>query len=280
MANAKDPKVIGGLIVIVFAIIGSAAFFPYYVGTDRCQSDGKYGTWEPVTELVWFDDEFPAIGRYYCYIESELTEEECLYSDKLLNYDGCKWGGKTSKSKKTLYVMEDPPLEEELKKGWTEVITDVKLRKTEKCITTFYNVTSYKGVNCTNNTYSENNTDYVKCDNLQIIREYNNTQCKPISFDINLTSKEYGMNFKDFGNCSYHADAKDNTKVKIICDSYYDSNQDGVCQSGESCCTYYCDKDECDFNEKNCELNHYIQRIQEKMGLNKLPITENGAMVK
>ena len=285
MVKANDPKVISGLIVIVFALIGSAAFYPYYIGTDRCQSDGEYGTWEAVTELVWFDDEFPAIGRYYCSIETNLTAEECLYSEKLLNYDGCKWGGKTSKSKKTLYVMEDPPLEEELEKGWKVLTEDVKFKETELCAVTFFNKTSYSKVNCTNITYyynctsnESNCTEYnwtnEEWDPLITITEHNKTSCKDISFGINLTSKEYIMNFTDFGNCSYALDSKNNTKVKVICDSYYDSNLDGICQSGESCCVYYCDNDDCDFDDLNCDINSYIERLQKKEDKNKVKITE------
>lgn len=107
----KRTQFISGLIVVMFAIFGTAAFYPYYVGSDRCTLGGVGGLWEPVTEVVYFNDTFPAIGRYYCDVETEMSNSDCFDLDGLLNVKGCKWGGKTSKTNKTLYVMEDPPLE-------------------------------------------------------------------------------------------------------------------------------------------------------------------------
>lgn len=293
MAISEYPKTIAGLIVVIFLGIGTAAFYPQYFGTDRCQAGGVYGTWEPVTELVYFNDTFPAIGRYYCSIETELTSAECLLLDKLLNADGCKWGGKTSKSKKTLYVMIDPPLPGELDQGYKILTDNIKLKDTKEEIVTYFNKTSYTQVNCTNETVYYNcseydmtneticNYTYQKCDTLKTITEYNKTKINSISFDITTITKEYDFRFKGFGNCSYHVDSKDNTKVWLECDSWYDSNRDGVWSSGESGCLIPCNKDECDMDfDKYCEINHYIFKLQKKHNLNKLSVSEKAVIKK
>ncbi len=62
-------------------------------------------------------------------------------------------------------------------------------------------------------------------------------ECTPKAFEI---TKELGavvtergrINFKEWGECSYET-GEDN--IIIICDSQYDGNNDGICQSGESC---------------------------------------------
>ena len=61
--------------------------------------------------------------------------------------------------------------------------------------------------------------------------------CTPKAFEITKetadTVTEKGMiNFKEWGKCSYE---KQENGITVICDSKYDGNNDGICQSGESC---------------------------------------------
>lgn len=51
--------------------------------------------------------------------------------------------------------------------------------------------------------------------------------------------KAYNINYGDWGKCSYSA--IDDT-LTIICDSKYDGNNDGICQSGESCIKFEINK--------------------------------------
>ncbi len=115
-----DNRLVGGLIAVVFLLVGTIYFYPTYVSTDYCYVGGSYGLWEPTGEHIYFNDSFPAIGRYWCAKEAKVTKEECAVVDKMLNPDGCKWGGKLSTSKKMLYVMEDPEI------PVTTTISDIK----------------------------------------------------------------------------------------------------------------------------------------------------------
>ena len=189
-------------------------------------------------------------------------------------------------------IQGTPSIEKEMPKEWKQIVPDIDSRITESCITSYYDETKYTQVNCTNITYQTNCTnnksidckpiEYTQeeCDTLKTIIEQSKTNCKDTSLEIDNINKEYDIQFKEFGHCTHEKDKKDNSKIKITCDSYYDSNRDGICQSGESCCIYTCNKDECDFDEKNCDLNPYIKRIQEKQGLNKISITDTKAVIK
>ena len=103
-------KISGALIAVVFLVLtGTYYFFPEIVERDSCRSGSSYGAWEAVTDTVYFSDEFPAIGRYYCSLEAKISIADCLNLDRFDNVPGCKWGGKTSGGKHTmLYVMVDP----------------------------------------------------------------------------------------------------------------------------------------------------------------------------
>ena len=112
-----DNKLIGGLIAVIFLVLsGTYYFYPYFTETDVCRSGSVYGSWEAITDVVHFNATFPSIARYYCDIETSMSQLDCLKQDKLINNPGCKWGGKTSKRnangmQTTLYVMEDPVLD-------------------------------------------------------------------------------------------------------------------------------------------------------------------------
>jgi hypothetical protein len=61
--------------------------------------------------------------------------------------------------------------------------------------------------------------------------------CTPKAFEITkedagITTETARINYKEWGQCSHETDG-DN--LIIICDSQYDGNNDGICQSGESC---------------------------------------------
>lgn len=69
--------------------------------------------------------------------------------------------------------------------------------------------------------------------------------CTPKAFEITkelgATVTEKGrINFKEWGKCSYEA-GEDN--IIIICDSKHDGNNDGICQSGESCVKFVITQD-------------------------------------
>jgi len=94
----------------VFAsLAGTFYFLPKITELDVCRSGNVWHSWENITDTVYNSDEFPAIGRYYCILEANISREECKNLDKLTNINGCKWGAKTSGGKRTLlYVMRDP----------------------------------------------------------------------------------------------------------------------------------------------------------------------------
>ncbi len=220
-----EKKTIGGLIVVVFAVLGMTAFYPYYVGSDRCQSGGVYGTWENVTEQIYFNDSFPAIARYYCGIETSMSQEECLYSNKLVNVPGCKWGGRTSKSKKTLYVIEDPELNlsvnsSDFNKSCEVIITPY----TELQVVFSYNITEWGNGTIQNDSYISKYVNVLKNRTKETCKEYINLNGFVVEPEL------------QYWNCS-------EVGSDIICDScpdetgYSDGNCDGMCATngGESC---------------------------------------------
>ncbi|MEA2037840.1 MAG: hypothetical protein U9O94_10120 [Nanoarchaeota archaeon] len=56
--------------------------------------------------------------------------------------------------------------------------------------------------------------------------------CTPSELRITRKNEEGRINFKDWGKCSTQ---EGNGALIVICDSMYDGNNDGICQSGESC---------------------------------------------
>ncbi|MCK9370475.1 hypothetical protein M0R04_11245 [Candidatus Dojkabacteria bacterium] len=126
----ENKTLVGGLIAVIFMVIGAAYFYPIYTETDTCVLSGSYGTWENVTEKVYFNSSFPAIARYYCAKEAKITKEECLLQDKLINSDGCKWGGKVGGTTR-LYVMVDPEVSISSESIKSYPLVDVGLQTSE-----------------------------------------------------------------------------------------------------------------------------------------------------
>jgi len=63
--------------------------------------------------------------------------------------------------------------------------------------------------------------------------EHSEEVCEPKAIEItkefnDVITEKGRINFKEWGKCSYE-------KEEIICDSKFDGNNDGICQSGESC---------------------------------------------
>lgn len=81
--------------------------------------------------------------------------------------------------------------------------------------------------------------------------------CTPKAFEITkeigATVTERGrINFKEWGKCSYE---KEGNNLIIICDSKFDGNNDGICQSGESCVKFVVTQD---------KVKHYLKNSQEE----------------
>jgi len=240
------PKYSGGLIVVLFGIIGIAAFYPYYDGKDLCTNSG---VWDNVTDIVYFNDTFPAIARYYCNTETDMTKNDCLHLDRLINSPGCKWGGKTSSTGRTLYVMIDPI--------WEGENYNVSIEPLENCTTVYWNTTSYYEENCTEEE-AGNGTNYTTCDTGINITLNNRTDCINYGYDINVSNSTYHVEYKVLGECSY-TPVNFTEFFNITCDTLYDSNMDGECTSGESCCHFYCNENGCNFSQDNCDTNRYVQ---------------------
>ncbi|MBI2546704.1 hypothetical protein HYV81_06010 [Candidatus Woesearchaeota archaeon] len=60
-------------------------------------------------------------------------------------------------------------------------------------------------------------------------------ECAEDSYTITANSITEDIIYKQFGRCSYQ---NITDGIVITCDSKYDGNGDGKCQSGESCCSY------------------------------------------
>ena len=68
---------------------------------------------------------------------------------------------------------------------------------------------------------------------------------------------EKGMiNFKEWGKCSYEIKEK---SIIINCDSKHDGNNDGICQSGESCVKFVVTKDDVKRYVKNSQDEFTIE---------------------
>lgn len=59
--------------------------------------------------------------------------------------------------------------------------------------------------------------------------------CKEDFYIINTSTEIRKLTYNQFGKCSFTETAEG---AIISCDSRHDGNGDGVCKSGESCCTY------------------------------------------
>jgi len=79
--------------------------------------------------------------------------------------------------------------------------------------------------------------------------------CEPSSFEItketaDVVTEKGNINFGEWGECSYEAQETD---ITIICDSQYDGNNDGICQSGESCIKFVVTQDKVERLLKNSQ---------------------------
>lgn len=79
--------------------------------------------------------------------------------------------------------------------------------------------------------------------------------CTPKAFEIeketaDIVTEKGRINFKDWGKCSYQTE-EDN--LIVICDSQYDGNNDGICQSGESCVKFVVTADKVEKFLKNSQ---------------------------
>ncbi len=86
--------------------------------------------------------------------------------------------------------------------------------------------------------------------------QHSKEECGIESFEITKevddTITEKGkIDFKEWGKCS---DTKENNELIIICDSKYDGNNDGICQSGESCIKFVVTQN---------DVKRYIKNSQE-----------------
>jgi len=86
---------------------------------------------------------------------------------------------------------------------------------------------------------------------------------------INMTAKDklYLINVTDFGGCTFN-------NTCTVCDSKYDGNEDGICNSGESCMQYcITDKDKLEMLEKNSR--HDYVKVDSSFKLKKPKVKEN-----
>ena len=113
MAELKEKLTLKNIVylVISFMIIGGGATTAVikldYVGRDLC---GNSMIWENITDIYYHNETFPAIARYYCQSDAIISKQECAALNNTINTDGCKWGGKLSSSKRSLYEVLDPEL--------------------------------------------------------------------------------------------------------------------------------------------------------------------------
>ncbi len=69
------------------------------------------------------------------------------------------------------------------------------------------------------------------CIKTQIVH-HNREDCKPKELKITKSNEIGRINFGDWGKCTTQ---EDKDALTVICDSRYDGNGNGVCESGESC---------------------------------------------
>jgi hypothetical protein len=79
--------------------------------------------------------------------------------------------------------------------------------------------------------------------------------CAQKAFEItketaDVVTEKGRINFKEWGECSYEQEGND---ITIICDSKYDGNDDGICQSGESCVKFVVTHDKVERFLKNSQ---------------------------
>jgi len=102
--------------------------------------------------------------------------------------------------------------------------------------THYYNETSCSdppdNLSCT---ITEQSYDYQCQKGTKIIKRSEQV-CKDkelqFSIDKQTTVEDYKINYGNWGKCST---SKENNNLVVICDSKLDGNNDGKCQSGESC---------------------------------------------
>ncbi len=79
--------------------------------------------------------------------------------------------------------------------------------------------------------------------------------CTQKAFEItkeaaDVVTEKGRINFKEWGKCFYE---KQEDGIIVICDSKYDGNNDGICQSGESCVKFIVTPDKVEKFLKNSQ---------------------------
>ena len=152
----------------------------------------------------------------------------------------------------------------------TNVTDDITVTDTKECNTVFYTEEVDTYGNCTH-TYDTTVCDdeplNTSCHTEQQSYDYTcktgaNTvqkskeECADKELQVTVTKPgsddHYNLAYGDWGKCSY---APDGEEAVITCDSKYDGNSDGICQSGESCTQFKVSKDGLQKLIKNSEDN-------------------------
>ncbi|MEA2036036.1 MAG: hypothetical protein U9O94_00900 [Nanoarchaeota archaeon] len=85
--------------------------------------------------------------------------------------------------------------------------------------------------------------------------EHSEKVCTPKAFEItketaDVVTETGRITFEEWGECSYETGDID---ITVICDSQYDGNNDGICQSGESCAKFVVTQDKVERYLKNSQ---------------------------
>ena len=140
----------------------------------------------------------------------------------------------------------------------TQITTDISLEEIKDCKTSYWEETMDVYGTCTNtnivticddeplNTtcHTEDRSYNYSCKTGTNTIQKSKEECEDREIKLvidKLTGLEkYDLNYGEWGKCSY---TTEQDTLIITCDSKYDGNNDGICQSGESCTQFRITKD-------------------------------------
>lgn len=149
-----------------------------------------------------------------------------------------------------------------------QITADITAENVQDCKTVYWDETSptygtctyyHNETLCTDAPANKSCTITQKSDDYQCKTGTNTVQkskqvCsdKELQFSVDKTTsiENYKIDYGKWGKCS---NAKENNELVIICDSKLDGNNDGICQSGESCVKFVVGKDSITKSLKNSQ---------------------------
>ena len=213
------------------------------IRTEHCFQNAQGKIHEYQIDKIDYEGETKFITSPFEFPPMKVTWEDGSHSAKVYNYkiatDKVKIRYRINESLKCFEIrLFDPPKPKSINTQNISYAID--------CINvtwihhnwTYINGTPLPNGTLTNGTWVDNQT------NMSRIDCWNSS-----NLNITTKNKQYLINVSEFGSCTFNTTC-------AVCDSFLDGNDDGICQSGESCMRYCIEKDKLETDEKNSRYNY------------------------